>query len=96
MTNILEKGSDLGLGRKKKTNFKPNQGRHNANSTNNQNQLTQLKAANTKNKRTIASLKSSGSEDPLSSDVEMSDAGNALGGKFKILRTGIQVFRKNI
>ena len=50
---------------------------------NDTNQLTQLKATNAKYKRTIASLKSIGSEDSPSSDIEMSDAGNAFEGKSK-------------
>ena len=40
-------------------------------------------ATNAKYKRTIANLKSIGSEDSPSSDVDMSDAGNASGGKPK-------------
>ena len=53
-----------------------------------------MKATNEKYKRTIASLKSSGTEDAPSSDVEMSNARNIFGGKPKRQRTDIQVFRK--
>ena len=61
---------------------------------NDTNQLTHLKAENTKYKRTITSLKSICSEDSPSSDVEMSDAGNAFGGKLKRLKIDIKVFRE--
>ena len=85
---VTHERTRLGLGRRKKPS--PNrpyqhkliQGRYNpqiAQMANDNNQLTQLKTANAKYKRTIASLKSIGSEDSLSSDVEMSDAGNAFG-----------------
>ena len=47
---------------------------------NDNNQLTQLKAANTKYTRSIPSLKSIGSDESPSSHVEMSDAGDAFGG----------------
>ena len=73
----------LGLGRNRK---KPAyEGRVNArNSANVSNQLTQLKAANAKYKRTFDSLKSTCSEgSPPDSDVEMSDAEDAFGGKAK-------------
>ena len=78
----------LGLGRNKKksnnftnNNYNANKNRQNRNQAN---QLTQLKAANSKYKRTIASLKSTTtSESPQSSDVKMSDAGSAFGGKAK-------------
>ena len=82
----------LGLGRKKKPfsnrpyQHKPNQGRYNpqiARTSNDNNHLTQLKAANAKYKHTIVSLKSISSKDSPSSDVEMSDTGDAFGGKAK-------------
>ena len=81
---VNDERSRLVLGRHRtKNNFTPtaNKNRH---SSNNENQLTQLKAADTKYKRTIASLKSiTAEESPYNSDVEISDAGNTFDGKSK-------------
>ena len=84
----------LCLGRKHQSNARnnqknPNKGKFDpvlAEMANDQNQFIQLKAANEKCKCTIASLKSIGSEDTPSNDVEMSDAGDAFGGKSKKAR----------
>ena len=80
---MKEQGWDL-LGRhKKKNSFTSNASKYRQ-SSNNMNQLTQLKAVNAKYKRTIASLNSTTAEEyPSNSDVEISEAGNAFGGKAK-------------
>ena len=74
----------LGLGRNRKKQAYQGRGNSSRHSANASNQLYQLKAANAKYKRTIASLNRTNSEGaPSDNDVEMSDAGNAFGGKSK-------------
>ena len=81
---VNDERAKLGLVRhRKKVGFLSNANK-NRQSSNNNNQLTQLKAANAKYKRTIASLKSSTpKESPSNCDVDISDTSNAFGGKAK-------------
>ena len=88
---VNDERARLGLGRNKKQSRSynrqdPKKGKYENNVSN---QLTQLKAANAKHKRTIAGLKSSSSETetpPIEEDIE--DAGNAFGGKTKKSKRG--------
>ena len=81
---VNDERTRLGLGRHiKKVGFQSTVKKSSQN-YNNHNQLTQLKAANTKYKRTIASLKiSTPEESPSNSDVDIYNAGDAFGGKAK-------------
>ena len=83
---INDERARLGLGRKKRHNnakFSQHKARV-GQSKSAANQLVQLKAANIKHKRTIATLQTHvTTESPSSSDVEMGDAGSAFGGKSK-------------
>ena len=81
---VNDERARLGLGRNKKTNprSKARAGRPSATSSNQMNQLAQLKKANAKHKRTIAGLQT-GATTTVSEDVDMEDASDAFGGKSK-------------
>ena len=87
---VNDERARLGLGRNKNRG-----GRKNASNSSTakaiSNQFKQLKEANAKHKRTIASLKKEDPEDESTNkdkDIEMDDAGNAFGGKTKKAKKG--------
>jgi hypothetical protein len=80
---VNDERAKLGLGRNKHTKYPKHKSKAD-HVKSAHNQLMQLKAANTKHKRTIATLQTRVAADsPPSSDVEMGDAGSAFGGKSK-------------